>query len=95
MHYTELLRTIKKRRDDMQVNQETLAELSGVGLRTLKQFESGKGNPTLLTLQKLADALGLEICIKIKEVQILRQGAFEMKKRFYSQNDSTLEVSKK
>jgi len=52
----------------MQVTQETLAELSGVGLRTLKQFESGKGNPTLLTLQKLADVLGMEICLKIKNI---------------------------
>ena len=69
MHYEELIETIKKRRDDLQVNQETLSELSGVGLRTLKQFESGKGNPTLLTLQKLADALGLELCIKIKEIK--------------------------
>jgi len=38
-----------------------------VGLRTLKQFESGKGNPTLLTIQKLADVLGLEVCLQIKK----------------------------
>jgi DNA-binding XRE family transcriptional regulator len=50
----------------MQVTQETLAELSGVGLRTLKQFESGKGNPTLWTLQKLSDVLGMEVCLKLK-----------------------------
>jgi transcriptional regulator with XRE-family HTH domain len=40
--------------------------LSGIGLRTLKQFESGKGNPTLLTLQKVGDALGLEVTIIVK-----------------------------
>ena len=50
MHFSELIKTIKERRDALNVTQETLAELSGVGLRTLKQFESGKGNPTLLTL---------------------------------------------
>jgi len=61
-----MLRTIKERRESLKVTQETLAELSGVGLRTLKQFESGKGNPTLVTLQKLGDALGLEISLKIK-----------------------------
>ena len=48
--------------------QESLAEISGVGLRTLKQFESGKGNPTLTTLQKLADVLGMEVCLKVKIV---------------------------
>jgi len=66
MHFEELIITIKERRKVMQVTQETLAELSGVGLRTLKQFESGKGNPTLLTLQKLADVLGMELSLKIK-----------------------------
>jgi transcriptional regulator with XRE-family HTH domain len=45
-----------------------LAELSGVGLRTLKQFESGKGNPTLLTLSKISDILGLEVTLKIKNL---------------------------
>jgi transcriptional regulator with XRE-family HTH domain len=68
MHFGELIKTIKERREIMQVTQETLAELSGVGLRTLKQFESGKGNPTLRTLQKLADVLGMEIYLKLKNV---------------------------
>lgn len=66
MHFRDLINTIKERRENLQVNQENLAKLSGVGLRTLKQFESGKGNPTLLTLKKLADVLGLEICLKVK-----------------------------
>ena len=68
MHFEELITTIKARRQALQVTQETLAELSGIGLRTLKQFESGKGNPTLLTLHKLADVLGLEISLKLKNV---------------------------
>jgi len=67
MHFNELIKTIKERRVVLQVTQETLAELSGVGLRTLKQFESGKGNPTLQTIQKIADVLGLEVCFKIKK----------------------------
>lgn len=54
----------------LQVTQETVAELSGVGLRTLKQFESGKGNPTLLTLQKLADVLGMEVSLTIKNITV-------------------------
>jgi transcriptional regulator with XRE-family HTH domain len=66
MHFEKLIKMIKERRESLQVTQETLAELSGVGLRTVKQFESGKGNPTLITLQKLGDALGLEVTMKIK-----------------------------
>ena len=70
MHLERLILTIKKRREMLQVTQETLAELSGVGLRTLKQFESGKGNPTLQTLQKLAHILGMEVCLRLKEKKI-------------------------
>ena len=68
MHFKELIRTIKERREALQVTQEQLAELSGVGLRTIKQFESGKGNPTLMTLQKIADVLGLEVDLKVKNL---------------------------
>jgi transcriptional regulator with XRE-family HTH domain len=69
MHFKALIKTIKERREALQVTQETLSTQSNVGLRTLKQFESGKGNPTLLTLQKLADALGMEITLKLKNVK--------------------------
>ena len=66
MHGKEIIHSIKERREMLKDTQEVLAELSGVGLRTLKQFESGRGNPTLLTLQKLADVLGMEVCIQVK-----------------------------
>ena len=68
MHFEKIIKTIKERREELQVTQETLAELSGVGLRTLKQFESGKGNPTLLTLSKLADVLGMEVGLQVKNL---------------------------
>lgn len=74
MHYNNIINTIKERRESLRVNQENLAKLSGVGLRTLKQFESGKGNPTLSTIQKIADVLGLEICLKVKEIMTDEEG---------------------
>ena len=68
MHFDSIIQKVKKRRAILQVTQETLADVSGVGLRTLKQFESGKGNPTLQTIVKLADALGMELCLQIKKL---------------------------
>ena len=65
MHFENLIEIIKRRKEMMRVTQERLAELSGVWLRTLKQFESGKGNHTVLTIQKLADVLGMGICLQI------------------------------
>lgn len=66
MHQTDLIEQLKSRREVLNVTQEVLAELSGVGLRTVKQLESGKGNPTFLTIEKLADVLGLELKLQIK-----------------------------
>jgi transcriptional regulator with XRE-family HTH domain len=68
MHFSALIETIKERREALRVTQEDLAELSGVGLRTVKQVESGKGNPTLSTLHKISDVLGMELCLKIKNL---------------------------
>jgi transcriptional regulator with XRE-family HTH domain len=66
MHYHILIKQLKDRRESLQVTQDTLADISGVSLRALKQLESGKGNPTLDTLSKLADTLGLELSLQLK-----------------------------
>lgn len=71
MHNQHIIQTLKSRREMVKVTQETLAELSGVGLRTLKQFESGKGNPTLQTIEKLAGVLGLELRLTLKKTMPL------------------------
>ena len=68
MHHKNIIETLKLRRITLQTTQETLSILSGVSLRTVKQFESGKGNPTLDTLQKIADVLGLELKLEIKTI---------------------------
>jgi transcriptional regulator with XRE-family HTH domain len=68
MHQDKLISTLKDRRDNLRLTQEALAEMAGVNLRTLKQFERGKGNPTLDTLQKLADVVGLELVFQVKKM---------------------------
>ena len=67
MHLKELIQALKKRRKILGVTQEHLAELSGVGLRTLKALESGKSNPTFKTLSKLAEILGMELKLEVKK----------------------------
>ncbi len=67
MHLEEIISILKERRQTLSVTQEHLAELSGVGLRTIKEIESGKGNPTFDTLSKLADVLGMEIKLEVKK----------------------------
>jgi transcriptional regulator with XRE-family HTH domain len=69
MHFERIIKQLKERREALQVTQEMLADISGVSLRALKQFESGKGNPTLETLTKLSEALGLEVGLQVKTTQ--------------------------
>jgi len=69
MHLEELVQAIKKRREVLGVTQDDLAELSGVGLRTLKALESSKSNPTFETLNKLAGVLGMELKLEVKKAK--------------------------
>jgi len=59
----EFIKYIRKERN---INQEVLSDLSGVSLRTIKEIESSKGNPTYNTLDKILDILGYKLipCIK-------------------------------
>ena len=57
---------IKERRKHLGVNQQTLADLAGVGLNTLVAIERGEGNPQLNTLLTILDTLGLQMDIKLK-----------------------------
>jgi transcriptional regulator with XRE-family HTH domain len=68
MNFISIIEAIKVRRASLNITQEGLSDLSGVALGALKRFESGKGNPTLSTLKKLSDALGLEITLGVKNI---------------------------
>jgi len=63
----EIIKIVKERKILLGINQETLAELSDVGLATLKRLESGKGNITLANFRKITNVLGLEINLEIKK----------------------------
>ena len=63
----EILGTkIKERRKILKVRQEDLAEISDVALRTIVTIERGEGNPSLETLLKIADVLGMELQLNVK-----------------------------
>jgi transcriptional regulator with XRE-family HTH domain len=60
--------TIRKRRELLNLLQPELAAIAGVGLRTLQQVETGKGNPSIVILLKIIDPLGLTIRLLLKEI---------------------------
>jgi transcriptional regulator with XRE-family HTH domain len=60
---------VQRRRIELALNQQDLAEMSDVTIKTLYAIESNKGNPTIEVLQRVLDVLGLEIKIQIKSME--------------------------
>lgn len=54
------LRKIKELRDAKGWSQEELAERAGVRRPTITELENGRGNPTLQTIESIANALGVD-----------------------------------
>ena len=57
---------IKERRKELGLTQNTLALLSQVGINTIVSIERGSKSPSIETLTKVADVLGLEVKLEIK-----------------------------
>jgi len=68
MHLSDICRKIKERRSLLGVTQQDLSDVSGVGLRTIKEIETNKGNPSVNTLLKIIDVLGMELDLKMKHI---------------------------
>lgn len=62
----EIGQTIRERRELLGLLQPQLANISGVGLRTIQMVEGGKANPSTETLMKIADSLGLTMQLVLK-----------------------------
>ena len=62
-----LMDIMKQRRETLSLTQQDLAEMSQVGLATIKDIERGKGNPALNTVKKILDVLGIEIEYRIRQ----------------------------
>lgn len=63
----KLMDIMKQRRETLSLTQQDLAEMSQVGLATIKDIERGKGNPALSTVKKILDVLGIEIEYRIRQ----------------------------
>ncbi|WP_109671900.1 helix-turn-helix domain-containing protein [Dyadobacter jejuensis] len=68
MNKEEIAHYITTRRQLLALNQEDVAAMAGITAKTIYMIESGKGNPSLETLQKLLTVLGLTIQLKIKSI---------------------------
>lgn len=64
----ELGTILRQRRKLAGITQRDLAALSELGVHTLSDLESGKGNPTLEVLSRVCGVLGLEIRLTPRQI---------------------------
>jgi len=67
MLLTEMGKSIKFRRESLNLRQEDLAEMSGITTKTIHLIETGTGNPSIETLEKLVNVLGMELLVQVKK----------------------------
>ena len=63
----ELGNILRNRRQTIRTTQQTLAEMSGVSVRMIKAIEGGYANPSIATLEKILNVLGLQLVISDKQ----------------------------
>jgi transcriptional regulator with XRE-family HTH domain len=70
---TEIGKFLRQRRELLGLLQPQLSAIAGVSTRTLQLVEAGKANPSLRTIVQLADALGLDLTLTLKEPATVEQ----------------------
>lgn len=75
MNIDAIGRTIKKRRVMLKVSQQSLGEISGISVHALSDIESGKGNPTIKSLNRVLEVLGLKLDVGLADNINLREAS--------------------
>lgn len=57
---------MKERREVLKLTQQDLAEMAQVGVATVKDIERGLGNPSLSTVKKILEVLGMDIEFRLR-----------------------------
>jgi DNA-binding XRE family transcriptional regulator len=68
----DLVRTIIERRNQLKISQTRLARIVGTRQPAISRLEKGDSNTTLNTLLKVADALDLDIALRVRPTPLLR-----------------------
>ena len=64
-HFGKRVRDLRIRQN---LTQQQLADIAGVSINTLTKIERNEGNPTLDVLERVLDALGLDLTACIRTV---------------------------
>lgn len=68
--HKKLGKIIQTKRKELGLDIADMCDYSEVSPSIISKIENGKGNPTLATLEKILNVLGLELRIETKETRI-------------------------
>lgn len=68
MNTHEIGTIIQERRDFLNLTQKDIAEISGITFKSISEIELGIRNPSVNTLNKILEVLGLELSVQIKSM---------------------------
>lgn len=67
MNLEQLGNIIRERRNELSLSQENLSKKSDVAIKTIHSIELGKANPSVKTLKKILQNLGLDMIVVNKK----------------------------
>ena len=67
-YFMNLREVVKERRGVLGISQIDLAEMAGISLATVKDIERGMGNPSMKTVTRILEVLGMEMDFHIRTI---------------------------
>ena len=64
--FSDVVTALKEARESRGLSLQDVSDRSGITRPSLSLLENGKGNPTLTTLRRVAEAIGVEILVTVK-----------------------------
>lgn len=60
----QIIKAMLETRDEMSITQKQLADMTGIPQADISRLETGNANPSLRTLKRLADGMGMRLKVE-------------------------------
>ncbi len=67
-YFMNLREVVKERRGILGISQIDLAEMAGISPATVKDIERGMGNPSMKTVTRILEVLGMDMDFNIRTI---------------------------
>ena len=64
--FADVVTALKEARERRGLSLQDICDKTGITRASLSLMENGKGNPTMTTLRRVAEAIGVEILVTVK-----------------------------